>query len=39
MAYLPPPKSLDINMYYFIPGIGDADLPIVLQVLLRHPTA
>ena len=27
MSYLPPPKSLDINMHYFIPDSGDTLLP------------
>ena len=35
MAYLPPPKSLDINMHNFIPGSGDTDLPSSLSGVLN----
>ena len=34
MAYLAPPKSLDINMHYFIPDIGDPELPPSLSTVL-----
>ena len=34
MAYLPPPKSLDVNMHYFQPGAGDVDLPPSMTTVL-----
>jgi hypothetical protein len=34
MAYLPPPKSLDLNMHYFVPGTGDTQLPASLTAVL-----
>jgi hypothetical protein len=36
MAYLPPPKSLDINMHYFVPGSGDIQLPASLVGTLNN---
>ena len=34
MAYLAPPKSLDFNMHYFVPGSGDTQLPASLTSIL-----
>jgi hypothetical protein len=36
MAYLAPPKSLDIIMHYFVPGSGDIALPPSLTTILNN---